>query len=483
MGCGKYSKPQISEEVFNVDVNNDGLISREELRAFIAKNEKLYLMLSVNLNIPADQCRDIATDVAYLMAKRGYDQTMSLRDLTSSTRLRLPTIFQSFLNFLDQPKGQQEFFHRTVFAVYDLDMSGYIEPDELDNFLNVFYEAGSIFAGDVRLPQKATLRKEVMRQLDTNGDGKLEFSELRTLISGGARAGLKFDHVDFDKEGHDDNDGEVTVTVTPETPLKAEKEEQTPKGNEFGAVETNPGGGLEEDNLFSTAFPDFELSSPTSSFPKTVDDILRNDIEKHGVSPKPARQNKATKKSRPKPAESSDPKSKSAPKPKSSRNSRRDPSSKSKSRIQVSSSSGDPTTSSSKSKSKSLASSSSSNGEPGTSKSKSRRLSSGHDSGTPKSKSKTTSSSGDPVQSKSRSSPSSSGDHHRAPPHKPKSRRLSPSSSSSKQHPSGSSRSRSSSSKRGGDLQKSKSASGDSSSRRKKRPSRPKPEEAIVSSS
>jgi Ca2+-binding EF-hand superfamily protein len=193
MGCGS-SKHAISEEVLNVDTNNDGLISRDELSTFIARNEKLYLMLSVNLNIPEAKCRDIATEVAYQMSKR-QKREMSLRDLSESTRLRNPTVqeFQDFLNFLDEPTGQQEFFHRTVVTTYDVDNSGYLESEELDKFLEVFYQAGSIFAGDVRLPEKATLKKEVMKQLDINRDGKLQFSELRSLISGGAQTGLSFD--------------------------------------------------------------------------------------------------------------------------------------------------------------------------------------------------------------------------------------------------------------------------------------------------
>lgn len=185
-------------------MDKDGLISRDELKAFIARNEKLYVMLSVNLGLPEEKCREIATEVAYQMSKRA-EHDSSLRDLTDSARVRKPTLeeFQDFLNWLEEPKGQQEFFQRTVFATFDLDQSGYIEPDELDNFLDVFYQAGSIFAGDVRLPKKAKLRTQVMKQLDVNKDGKLEFSELRTLISGGARAGLTFteaDYVDSDEE-------------------------------------------------------------------------------------------------------------------------------------------------------------------------------------------------------------------------------------------------------------------------------------------
>jgi Ca2+-binding EF-hand superfamily protein len=189
MGCGSSSSSTLvtTPQALVVDLNQDGRISREELAKFIETNSHLWAMLSVNLNIPEQHCRDIATDVAYQMAKKTSNMS-SLKDMSESTKAREPTVqeFQSFLGMVqNNPKGQQEFFHRTVFATYDVDGNGYIDNHELDKFLDVFYEAGSIFAGDVRLPDKATLKRNVLEDLDVNGDGKLEFQELRTLISGG----------------------------------------------------------------------------------------------------------------------------------------------------------------------------------------------------------------------------------------------------------------------------------------------------------
>ena len=130
-------------------------------------------------------------------------------------------------DFLEKPNGQQEFFHRTVFATFDTDKSGYLENKELDQFLNVFYQAGSIFAGDVRLPSKVKLKKAVMKQLDTNGDGKLDFAELRTLISGGARAGLQFDDLDEDEKG--ENEGKSRSPSKMKTKKAKSPSKGTPK--------------------------------------------------------------------------------------------------------------------------------------------------------------------------------------------------------------------------------------------------------------
>ena len=76
-----------------------------------------------------------------------------------------------------------EFFHRTVFQVFDQDGNGYLDLEEIDGFLNVFYEAGSVFAGDARLPpSKDDLKHKVVTELDANHDGKFEFEEIRPLL-------------------------------------------------------------------------------------------------------------------------------------------------------------------------------------------------------------------------------------------------------------------------------------------------------------
>jgi len=73
-----------------------------------------------------------------------------------------------------------------VFAAYDHDQNGFLDPHELDQFLDVFYKAGSIFKGDARLPSKEDLRKLIYDKLDQDGDQKLTFEEIHSLISGSA---------------------------------------------------------------------------------------------------------------------------------------------------------------------------------------------------------------------------------------------------------------------------------------------------------
>lgn len=92
--------------------------------------------------------------------------------------------FSCFLTqYLASPAGQKEFFARTVFAAFDQDGNGELDEAELDQFLGLFYDAGSIFYRDKRLPEKSRLRQLVM-ECDTDGDGRLSFEEIADVITG-----------------------------------------------------------------------------------------------------------------------------------------------------------------------------------------------------------------------------------------------------------------------------------------------------------
>jgi Ca2+-binding EF-hand superfamily protein len=173
------------KEAKRLDEDGSGTISREELYKYIESNEKLWQMLAVCVNIPEEECLDIATDVAYQFAKKKKKQK-KIEELAADELEREPTLkeIQSFLNFVKKPKGEQEFFQRTVFQAFDVDGNGYLDSNELDKFLDVFYSG--IFAGDGRLPSKEELKKQVYSNCDTNGDGQLDFYEIRGLITGGA---------------------------------------------------------------------------------------------------------------------------------------------------------------------------------------------------------------------------------------------------------------------------------------------------------
>ena len=167
-----------------MDSNHDHHVTRTDLADYVKSHAELWAMLGVNLGIEEQKCEDIATRVAFELAcgKQGRE---SFR--VSSITGRQWNEFRK--KYINDPKGTQEFFHRTVFATFDENYSSSLDEAQLDHFLDTFYTAGSIFKGDARLPEKEKLRALVYEKLDVDHDGNLSFEELRSLISGSAARG------------------------------------------------------------------------------------------------------------------------------------------------------------------------------------------------------------------------------------------------------------------------------------------------------
>jgi hypothetical protein len=156
-------------------------MSKDELADYVKSHAELWAMLGVNLNMKEERCCEIATNVAFALAMGRTDAHMP----PSQRRELSKAEFHNFrTKYVLDPKGSQEFFHRAIFATFDANGNGVLEPAELDNFLDIYYEADSIFKGDKRLPTKKKLRKLVLEKLDTDNDGVLSFEEIRGLIGG-----------------------------------------------------------------------------------------------------------------------------------------------------------------------------------------------------------------------------------------------------------------------------------------------------------
>ncbi|CAJ1965803.1 unnamed protein product [Cylindrotheca closterium] len=167
--------------------STDKSITRDEFAVYIEKKIELWSMLTVNLGLTDEQCKAIATEVAFglaLKAPKDPKQSGKKEALLDDDRLTKDQFHHFRKNYVVDPKGSLEFFHRCVFTAYDENKNGVLERDEVDEFLDIFYKQDSIFKGDHRLPSKKKLKKLVYKELDNNGDGVLDFEEIRILISG-----------------------------------------------------------------------------------------------------------------------------------------------------------------------------------------------------------------------------------------------------------------------------------------------------------
>jgi len=173
--------------------NTNKSISRDEFADFVDKNAQLWSMLTVNLGLSEERSKKIASDVAFKLASKSpkigkkspkQGNKGIHESLLANEQLTKEEFHKFRMNFVLDPKGNLELFHRCVFAAYDTDKNGVLDREEASEFLDIFYKQESIFKGDDRLPSKKKLTKIVYKKLDENKDGKLSFEEIRDLIGG-----------------------------------------------------------------------------------------------------------------------------------------------------------------------------------------------------------------------------------------------------------------------------------------------------------
>lgn len=158
--------------------SSSGRVSTEELEHFIEEHAELWAMLSVNLGLTEEHCKEVAYRVAADIAKGGEKQEGRTGNLLTSAE------FERFKSHIATPQGNLEFFHRTIFETFDVDNNKVLDRKELDKFLDIYYDSSSIFASDSRLPPKQELRDLIYEIYDKNSDGALDFAELRPIIAG-----------------------------------------------------------------------------------------------------------------------------------------------------------------------------------------------------------------------------------------------------------------------------------------------------------
>ena len=179
----KEDHSELLREFQELDTDGDGNLRKRDLNVFIENHAELWAMLGVNLGISDARCREIAKDVIISLINTSSGRGTAI-DFTIDEQQ-----FEAFNeSYVRDPRGQQEFFHRTVFAVYDADNNGYLNSSELSTFLDVFYDARSIFKGDARLPPKEELQSIVLENISLSPakhqTGRITFEEIHALISG-----------------------------------------------------------------------------------------------------------------------------------------------------------------------------------------------------------------------------------------------------------------------------------------------------------
>lgn len=168
-----------SNNIFRqIDLNNDKTATQDEIYKFVSSNDKLWAMLGENLDLPHLECKGIATRVAMELAS-GLQGEAAMKAEVDKDQFH-----QFRKRYMLDKRGNEEFFHRAVFATFDRDNNNQLDEDELEDFLDIFYKSNSIFAGDAKLPPKHVLKRQIMEKFDDDGNGSLDFEEIRLVIAG-----------------------------------------------------------------------------------------------------------------------------------------------------------------------------------------------------------------------------------------------------------------------------------------------------------
>jgi Ca2+-binding EF-hand superfamily protein len=177
---GENSKKEFKK----LDVNKDKALSLDELGTYVSSHSELWTMLGMSLDLNVKKCIELATDVAFTLASgEGVTKPKKNEYYRKKDRELTEAEFTHFhKNYVLDPEGARLFYLRTIFAAFDVNGDGVLERNELDRFLDVFYEAGSVFKGNKRLPDKKELQRIVIGRLDKNKDGALNFQEMRSLL-------------------------------------------------------------------------------------------------------------------------------------------------------------------------------------------------------------------------------------------------------------------------------------------------------------
>eukprot|EP00928_Gymnodinium_smaydae_P034806 TRINITY_DN24588_c0_g5_i1.p1 TRINITY_DN24588_c0_g5~~TRINITY_DN24588_c0_g5_i1.p1 ORF type:complete len:280 (+),score=47.98 TRINITY_DN24588_c0_g5_i1:55-894(+) len=170
---GSASSAEAIAAFKKADTDGDGKLTPQEIHSMIESYPQLWNMLQVNTNLSAEICKATAAKVMEAKCDANKDGLV--------TQKEFGVVYDALFK---KPRNQLDFFHQALFAAFDADGNGRMDKAELSKFLDLFYEKGSIFAGDHRLPEKHVLESRVLRELDTDSDGKLSFAEIKPLLTG-----------------------------------------------------------------------------------------------------------------------------------------------------------------------------------------------------------------------------------------------------------------------------------------------------------
>ncbi|KAK1794981.1 hypothetical protein P4O66_010172 [Electrophorus voltai] len=177
----EISASQFLEIFHHYDKDGNGYIEGKELQNFIKELQHARKQAGLELT---DQMRAFVEE---------YEKNDDVKmDITELAKI-LPTEENFFLFFRQQVKSCAEFME--AWRKYDADHSGYIESDELKNFLSDLLQRAKKTYDEQKLQDYTATMFKIF---DSNNDGKLCLAEMARLLPEQENFLLKFQGVKMD---------------------------------------------------------------------------------------------------------------------------------------------------------------------------------------------------------------------------------------------------------------------------------------------
>ena len=170
-------KIQTAEKEYD-DIKTNGavLISQNDVKDYVDDNPQLWAMLEANLQMREKKCKELCYRVIVelvtgLHGQEAQDSLLKKKDFVRFEK-----------RYVKDAKGSVEFFRRCLFAALDTDQIGVLDKRRTDKFLDIMCNSGSIFHGNIRLPEKVELKKLFYALLGEDEDLGFTFEDIDSMI-------------------------------------------------------------------------------------------------------------------------------------------------------------------------------------------------------------------------------------------------------------------------------------------------------------
>ncbi|KAL3944170.1 MAG: hypothetical protein SGBAC_001727 [Bacillariaceae sp.] len=196
-----------NKELEDVRATGSVLVSKEELQEYVDGKPQLWLILEANIQRGEEQCKMICIRVITELisgsfGKEARDALIRKRDFLRFER-----------EYVEDPKGSQEFIHRCIFASFDTDHNGILNGKETADFIDAFYKSGSVVQGSSRLPEQNDLMIMIRKKYNEEGDGEFTFNQIQEIIK---ESGESVDSIALDEINKKNSEDESVSESRPD---------------------------------------------------------------------------------------------------------------------------------------------------------------------------------------------------------------------------------------------------------------------------